>query len=1123
MKKLINATNKYLKMKIYQELRQLARGFIDNHKQLLLLVILAVCAFPTTLSAQLCASSGDDQSYEWMNRFQLNGVSTPTYGVGGYFDYSASSMTTLNAGTAYPMQADVYTDGTTYDEYVIVWLDMNQDGVIDDATERVYTNNANVTTFLMFTGDISAIPTSAHNGDMIGRVIMQYSAAPVLCGTYTYGTTIDFKVTITGATTYFPLTISKSGDGTGDVTSVPSGTSFLPGTEVTLTATATGGGIFTGWSGDTSGTTNPLIITMDAAKNITATFMTQSAPILSTTAISSIGLTSASSGGNVTSDGNATVTARGVCWNTTGSPTISDSKTSDGSGTGSFTSSITGLSLGTDYYVRAYATNSVGTGYGSEVPFTTLKNPQTITFNALSAKTYGNGDFDPGATASSGLTVTYSSSNTAIVTIVSNQVHIVSAGTVTIYADQTGNGTYYAAPQVPQSLTVNAKVLTVTGATAANKVYDGNLTATISGGSLVGVVGADAVTLATATSGTFAAAIAGTGISVTSAMTLTGVAAGNYSITQPTLIADITAKELTVTDAIAADKVYDGTTDAVISGATLSGVVGSDDVVLATETAGTFASANVGTAIEVTPAMTITGTDIDNYSLTQPTLTAGITAKELTVTGAKAENKMYDGTADAVISGATLEGVVGSDDVTLATETTGTFASANIGTAIVVIPAMTITGMAIGNYILRQPTLVADIAAKELTVTGAVAANKTYDGTTDAVISGATLVGVIGLDDVTLENTTAGTFASAGSGTNIGVNTAMTLAGTDIGNYVLTQPALTADIIGLTLTVTDAVAANKVYDGTTDAVISGATLSGVVGSDDVILATETIGTFASANVGTGISITTFMTLTGADANKYMLTQPALTADIIAKTLTVTGANANKVYDGTDAASITGATLVGVVGSDVVNIATPTGTFASVNVGTGISVTPSLTITGAAAGNYILTQPTLTADITARPLEITATAGQTKAVGDADPVFAYTITSGSMVTGEALSGALDRTAGETAGNYPILTGTLSAGDNYSISFVPADFVITPVTGMESPAFGEVVIYPNPTNGMFTVEANEGQIRILNLEGKVVVETLMNNKNTIDISNQPAGAYILFLTTKDWIYQYKIIKK
>ena len=94
-------------------------------------------------------------------------------------------------------------------------------------------------------------------------------------------------------------------------------------------------------------------------------------PTVTTNGVTSVTENSAVCGGNVTSDGNATVTARGVCWSTSQNPTTSDNKTIDGSGTGSFTSNISGLTAGTTYYVRAYAVNSQGTAYGMQKTFTT--------------------------------------------------------------------------------------------------------------------------------------------------------------------------------------------------------------------------------------------------------------------------------------------------------------------------------------------------------------------------------------------------------------------------------------------------------------------------------------------------------------------------------------------------------------------------------------------------------------------------------------------------------------------------------------------------------------------------------------------------------------------------------
>ncbi len=101
---------------------------------------------------------------------------------------------------------------------------------------------------------------------------------------------------------------------------------------------------------------------------------------LSTTTITNINQTTASGGGNIINDGGAAVTARGVCWSTSTNPTISlSTKTVDGTGSGIFTSSLIGLSAGTTYYVRAYATNSVGTAYGTQVSFTTTGNTQGVT------------------------------------------------------------------------------------------------------------------------------------------------------------------------------------------------------------------------------------------------------------------------------------------------------------------------------------------------------------------------------------------------------------------------------------------------------------------------------------------------------------------------------------------------------------------------------------------------------------------------------------------------------------------------------------------------------------------------------------------------------------------------
>ena len=120
-------------------------------------------------------------------------------------------------------------------------------------------------------------------------------------------------------------------------------------------------------------------------------------PELTTTDVTSITLNSAVSGGTITTDGGEDITEKGVCWSISADPTIADSKTSDGTGSASFTSNLVGLAEGTLYYVRAYATNSVGTAYGNEVTFTTsqvtgavLTTTEAISITPTSAVAGGN-------------------------------------------------------------------------------------------------------------------------------------------------------------------------------------------------------------------------------------------------------------------------------------------------------------------------------------------------------------------------------------------------------------------------------------------------------------------------------------------------------------------------------------------------------------------------------------------------------------------------------------------------------------------------------------------------------------------------------------------------------------
>jgi uncharacterized repeat protein (TIGR01451 family) len=135
------------------------------------------------------------------------------------------------------------------------------------------------------------------------------------------------------------------------------------------------------WFGVASSSNGTRLAAVALGGSIYTTGPAVSAPTVTTAAVSDITTTTASSGGNVTSDGGAAVTARGVCWSTSANPTIANSHTTDGTGIGEFASSLTSLSPGTTYHVRAYAINSAGTAYGGEKTFATVA-VHTVTFVA---------------------------------------------------------------------------------------------------------------------------------------------------------------------------------------------------------------------------------------------------------------------------------------------------------------------------------------------------------------------------------------------------------------------------------------------------------------------------------------------------------------------------------------------------------------------------------------------------------------------------------------------------------------------------------------------------------------------------------------------------------------------
>lgn len=517
---------------------------------------------------------------------------------------------------------------------------------------------------------------------------------------------------------------------------------------------------------------------------------------------------------------------------------------------------------------------------------------------------------------------------------------------------------------------VTAKPITISGITANDKVYDGNTATTLSGTPVLeGVLTNDIanVILSDSPTANFNDAFAGTDKPVTvSGYTISGSAAFNYALQQP---AGLTASILP-----------SGLLSQTISFTTLpTNLIYGDSSINLQATASTglpvvFTSSNPniisisGSTATIVGAgeVTITASQQGNAEYeaaidVNQTLT--ILPKTLSVSGLTANDKVYDGTTVANVSGGTLSGIINSDDVSFTT--TASFSDANAAANKSVSVNYSLNGQHASNYWLQNNTMTASITPKEVSIIGISIDNKPYDGTNSATISGIANLSELITNDlftVTIAGNPTATFNDA----SLGMNKPITVVGYELqgmqaGNYSLLQPStLTANIVAKTITISGLIINDKVYDRSLTATISGIPiLNGIIASElsSVELTGTLVATFDTFNVGTNKTVTiTGGVLSGVASGNYTIAPLTSTASITKKPLTIANAIANdKAYDGNTTASITGV-LEGVIAPDVVNL-NLTGTYNDAAIGTNKPVTSTSTIVGTNASNYILVQPT----------------------------------------------------------------------------------------------------------------------------------------------------------------------
>jgi filamentous hemagglutinin family protein len=621
-------------------------------------------------------------------------------------------------------------------------------------------------------------------------------------------------------------------------------------------------------------------------------------------------------------------------------------------------------------------------------------------------------------------------------------------------------------------LTINQRDLALTGLTGVSRTYDTTTAAAFTGTASIAPLGGDNVTVAGTLNATAAFANANVGINKPlslSGFSLAGAQAGNYRLVLPTnLTASITPATLNLEGLLALDRDYNRSNVASLSGTATVVPLGSDVVSVIGTPSAAFANANAGVSKPVTVSgLSLSGAAAGNYVLSTSGLTATIRPLALDLTGLSALDRVYDATDVAVLTGAPSVTPLAGDTVNVTGAATGLFADKNVGidkAVTVNTGGLTLTGAAAGNYVLRAPTgLVADVTPALLDVTGVSTADRVYDATTVATLTGTATVVPLGSDvvNVTAAGATAA-FADKNVGTGKAVSvTGYTLSGADAANYLVVQPTgLTADITPRPLTVTGLVVNHKVYDATTVATASGtAAFGGILPGDDTLIeATSFSFAFADKNAGLAKPVAlTGISLSGTDAANYDATRATgFTADITPATLTVDGATAlDRQYDATTTVVVTAGTLSGVLAGDniVFSTAAATGTLASKAVGVARPVTASgYAVSATDAGNYVLTQPTgLTASISAVELNLVGlsadkvydstkvaplTAAGLDAVLAGDkvlPDFAavtalYADKHAGVGRAVSLSGLFGLT-GEDAGNYTLtqpasLTGTIA---------------------------------------------------------------------------------------------------
>ncbi|MDE0561265.1 MBG domain-containing protein [Algoriphagus sp. NF] len=607
--------------------------------------------------------------------------------------------------------------------------------------------------------------------------------------------------------------------------------------------------------------------------------------------------------------------------------------------------------------------------------------------------------------------------------------------TVGTYAINQGTldaGPNYTINFVPADFEIKKGILQITGSfSAINKVYDGTRSASfiIASLNLVGIDASAPNVFINDITTEFVDKNVGVGkeVRITS-VNLGGANAASYEIDysgSPTSTATISAASLSVSGLTANNKVYDGTTLASLSGTPSVTGIGSDDVSVIGTSVANFTQSNVGMAIPVTvTGLSLDGADKDNYEIIQPAgLEADITQATLSITANPNQSKVF-GSPDPVFS-YTASGFIGAEDETILTGALTRSPGEDIG-----IYSILQGDLSAGdNYTIDFTGADFTIAEKTLTITVDAGQSKIY-GEADPMYT----YQASGFENGDDESILTGALART-AGENVGTYP-INLGSLDAGsNYTINYIGADFTITEKTLDITVDAGQDKIY-GEADPVFT-YQANGFENADDEGILTGALARIAGENVG--VYAINLGTLNAGD--NYTINFTGANFEITPRTLNVS-ANPDqaKEFGQTDPVFLFAASNFG--NGDNQSIFTGALSRAP---GENVGSYP-ITIGSLSAGsNYLINFTSANFVIAEKVLTITANAGQSKVFGQADPVFTFTATGFAGGDDEnILTGSLSRVAGENVGTYPLQLGSLSAGSNYTINFIPSNFAITRAT-------------------------------------------------------------------------------